>query len=49
MWTTLEEEVLTTDYTFTPVTQGTTYSFKVEARNSVGYSPESNQVSVLAA
>ena len=49
VWTVLEEEVYATSYIFTPLTQGTTYSFKVDARNSVGYSPESNTVSILAA
>lgn len=49
MWVVLEEEVYTTSYIYTPLTQGTTYSFKVDARNSVGYSAESNTVSILAA
>ena len=48
-WTTLEQEVYTTSYTMVfPVTQGETYSFKVEARNSVGYSSYSNEVQILA-
>jgi hypothetical protein len=49
VWTTLVEEIYTTDYTYTSVTQGTTYTFKVEARNSVGYSLESSELSILAA
>jgi hypothetical protein len=50
MMTTLVEEVYDTKYTMTsPVTQGTTYTFKVQARNSVGYSLFSNEASILAA
>ena len=39
----------TKSYTATGLTEGTTYVFKVAARNSVGVSPLSEQVSVLAA
>ena len=49
VWTTLVEEVYTTDYIYTSVTQGTIYTFKVEARNSVGYSLQSSELSILAA
>lgn len=50
-YTVLEAEVTgATSYIMTsPVTQGTTYAFKVEARNSVGFSLQSNEVSILAA
>lgn len=42
--------MFSTSYTFvSPVTTGTTYSFKVSARNSVGYSDYSESVSILAA
>lgn len=50
MWITLEEEVYATDYTFvSAATTGVTYSFRVSARNSVGYSDYSDEVSVLVA
>jgi hypothetical protein len=49
LWTVLEEEVYGTDYLFSPLITGTTYSFKVEARNSVGFSEYSNTVSIKAA
>ncbi|MCS5585436.1 MAG: fibronectin type III domain-containing protein [Pseudomonadales bacterium] len=39
----------TKNYTKTGVTEGTTYKFKVQARNTVGYSSESSTVSILAA
>ena len=41
--------VTDTSYTATSLTPGTTYKFKVQSRNSVGYSPFSNVVSILAA
>jgi hypothetical protein len=37
------------EYTATSLTQGATYQFKVEARNSYGLSFFSNIISVLAA
>jgi hypothetical protein len=46
----LETEILTKSYstTFT-ITAGRTYTFRIEARNSVGYSSISSTLSVLAA
>ena len=38
-----------TFYTAESLTPGNTYKFKVQSRNSVGYSPFSNEVSILAA
>lgn len=50
VWDVLEEEITDTFYTMIfPVTQGTTYTFRVEARNSVGYSEYSSELAVLAA
>jgi hypothetical protein len=45
----LAAEVYTTSYTMTLATQGTSYRFKVEAKNSVGFSLYSNEITVLAA
>jgi len=36
-------------YNLTSVTTGSTYKFKIRARNSYGYSIESNEVVILAA
>lgn len=41
--------VTSESYTATGLTPGNTYKFKVQSRNSVGYSTYSNEVSVLAA
>jgi hypothetical protein len=48
---TYTELVTVTDtfYTAESLTPGNTYKFKVQSRNSVGYSPFSNEVSILAA
>ena len=49
VWAVLIQEVTTNSYTMTsPVTQGTAYTFKVQALNSVGYSDYSNEVTILA-
>jgi len=49
-WVVLETGVLTKSYqTDVTLTPGATYSFRVEARNSVGYSLVSSSVQVLAA
>lgn len=38
------------EYTTTaPIISGQTYKFYVEARNEVGYSPQSDEISILAA
>lgn len=47
-WAILEPEVYSTSYTMQLVTTGTTYKFRVQARNSVGFSDNSNEVSILA-
>lgn len=41
--------VATTSYTVTGLTQGTSYKFKVDARNEKGYSASSAVVTILAA
>ena len=45
----LESGVTATTYTKTGATEGVTYQFKVQARNTVGYSEDSSTVSILAA
>jgi hypothetical protein len=45
----LATNVLTKSYTALGLTAGTSYKFKVEARNSYGYSTASNEVTILAA
>jgi hypothetical protein len=45
----LEENVVELIYTALNLNQGTVYSFRVQARNSYGYSGFSNIVSILAA
>lgn len=45
----LQAGITVTSYTATTLTHGTTYKFKVQARNSVGYSAYSSEVSILAA
>lgn len=49
-WVTLEEALIDLTYTtsFT-ISVGKTYSFKIEARNSVGYSAYSSVLQILAA
>jgi hypothetical protein len=39
----------TLDHTATGLTQGSTYKFRVNARNAYGYSADSNTVTILAA
>lgn len=46
---TIATGILTKSYTVTGLTLGTNYDFVVEARNSVGYSPISDSVSILHA
>lgn len=43
----LASQVSSKSYTATGLTNGQTYSFKIEARNLKGYSAFSNQVSIL--
>ena len=45
----LASGLLTPDYTATGLTSGTTYEFKVESRNSYGYSDYSEVLTLLAA
>lgn len=46
---TLEEGVSAYSYTATGLTGGSTYTFKIEARNSVGYGTYSDEVVVVCA
>ena len=47
-WTTITgSDDTTTGHDVTGLTNGTSYSFKVRARNSVGEGPESNEVTVI--
>jgi hypothetical protein len=48
-FTVLETSVTSNPYTAIALTTGTTYKFKVQARNGVGYSAFSNEVTVLTA
>jgi hypothetical protein len=45
----MESGIVGTSYLSLPVTPGTTYKFKVQARNSVGLSKYSAEISILAA
>ena len=45
----LASEITTTSYTVTGLTAGLTYRFKVESRNSYGFSILSSEVSILCA
>jgi hypothetical protein len=45
----LASEITETSYTATQLTQGETYKFKVEARNTFGYSLLSEEVEILCA
>ena len=45
----LESAIVTQTYTAVGLTMGSTYTFKVQARNAYGLSPFSSEVSVLAA
>jgi hypothetical protein len=45
----LQSGILENTYTAIGLTPGVTYNFKVTARNSVGFSPYSPEVSILAA
>ena len=49
MYTPLEADITTLPYLAVSLTPGTTYSFKVEARNAFGYSSPSASVEILAA
>ena len=46
---TLESNILSTSYTATSLVAGTTYQFRIQARNIHGYSLNSEVVSILAA
>lgn len=48
-YTVLASDVTTTYYTATSLTSDLIYDFKVESRNLVGYSPETDVVSIRAA
>ena len=48
-YTILETSVIGQAYTAVSLTSGQSYKFKVQARNSVGYSEFSNEITVLAA
>jgi hypothetical protein len=49
IYTAVESNILLATYTVTQLTPGTTYRFRVQARNVFGYSTESDYVEVLAA
>lgn len=49
MWVTLVEGITSKSFLATGLTTGLTYSFKVQSRNIVGYSPASSAVAVVAA
>jgi hypothetical protein len=49
VYSTLESGVLTKYYTATGLTSGVTYVFKVQSRNSYGYSVDSDEFTVLSA
>ena len=44
----LASGLTTKAYTFSPVASGATYSFRVQARNSVGSSDYSNTLEIIA-
>lgn len=48
-WTMLADDVTGTTYTASGLTSDLIYDFKVEARNSVGYSDVSDTVSIRSA
>jgi len=48
-FTVIALEVKETTHVVTNLIQGQTYKFYVQAKNSIGYSEESNQIEVLAA
>jgi hypothetical protein len=41
--------VMTKSYTLTGLTTGVTYKIRVESRNSIGFSNNSNEITALAA
>ena len=45
----LKTGITTTGYVMTGVTPGVTYQFKIESRNSYGYSTYSGSISLLCA
>lgn len=49
MWVVLASGLLTPKYTATGLTNGLLYNFKVEARNTVGYSNLSQPIALLCA
>ena len=49
IWVDLAFNITGTTYTATGLTQGTEYSFKVQARNSVGFSSLSAPITILTA
>lgn len=48
-WTVLTTGVTGTSYTAVGLTADTVYGFKIESRNSLGYSAESSQIQIRAA
>ena len=48
-WVVLQTGVTQRSYVKTTLVIGTTYTFKVEARNTIGYSPESVHLAVICA
>jgi hypothetical protein len=49
VWVDLAENIVGTTYTAIGLTQGTEYKFKVQARNSVGFSALSDSITILTA
>lgn len=45
----LQDNWYMTSFTASDLVMGTTYTFKVHARNSMGYSGDSNEITVIAA
>lgn len=48
-WQVIASGLLVSSYTVTGLTTGLTYNFRVESRNSIGYSTYSNIVTAMAA
>ena len=48
-WVDLVTDETSLSYTVLALTQGRLYNFKIQARNSVGYGPFSDEISILAA
>jgi len=48
-WTAVASGILTKSYVVTGLTTGKTYRFRVQARNSIGFSTTSNEIQATAA